>query len=120
MIAHTVSLAALLVTGAATSAPAQDFSGPIVARHYDGRCQMTVHGEETVFLVVVTGLERSEPLSVSSNSEGELRRWKSKSEADGRYAVIILPQVKGKTSGKDTVEVTSSKCRVRATFPWRE
>ena len=109
-----------VLIGWATAAPAQTFESPVVASARAGPCKMTVRGENTAFLVVVTGLEPGESLQIISNSEGEIRKWTSQAQDDGRFGTIILPLVVGKSFGSANLEVVGKRCRIEASYPWRE
>ena len=105
---------------AAGAVHGQDDIGPVIAQTKAGPCRMTVSGEGSSFLIVVTGLQPNEPLKITSNSEGEVGSWDSHAQDDGRYATIVIPLVKGKTFGTASLEVVGRKCRIEASYPWKE
>ena len=100
------------------AAPASDM--PVVARASDGPCRMTISGVGQYFAIEVTGLAPGEDLVFESLSEGEAIKSGTKASQSGTYASIVIPLVKGKTSGTATVIVTGSRCRIQASYPWRE
>lgn len=81
---------------------------------------MTVSGEGSSFLVVVTGLTPGEPLKVTSTSEGEVIHWDSNAQDDGRFGTVVIPLVHGKSFGTANIEVVGQRCRIEASYPWRE
>ena len=81
---------------------------------------MTIRGGDSSFLIVVTGLEPGERLELTSNSEGEIGKWTSQAEDDGRYATIVIPLVTGKSFGTANLELIGKRCRIAASYPWRE
>jgi hypothetical protein len=81
---------------------------------------MTISGQGSSFLVAVTGLAPNEPLKLMSNSEGEVLNWESAAEDDGRFGAILIPLVKGKTFGTARFELVGQRCRIEASYPWRE
>ena len=93
---------------------------PVVARAKAGPCQMTISGANSSFLAVVTGLKPNEPLKVVSNSEGEVLHWDAEAQDDGRYGMILIPLVRGKSFGTARFEVIGQRCRIEASYPWRE
>lgn len=116
----TISLLSTALTGWAGAATAQAIDSPVVSSAKAGPCTMTVHGEGTAFLIVVTGLEPRESLQIISNSEGEIRKWTGEAQDDGRFGTIILPQVIGKSFGSANVQVVGKRCRIEASYPWRD
>lgn len=101
-------------------ARANDDAMPVVARASDGPCRMTVTGNGKYFAVNVTGLLPDEELTVTSESEGEIGTNTSTAAANGSYYAIDIPLVQGKSSGMGTFTVEGSRCRVQASYPWRE
>ncbi|HZB69748.1 MAG TPA: hypothetical protein VE403_05235 [Sphingomicrobium sp.] len=81
---------------------------------------MTIYGENTSFLATVTGLTPNEPLKLTSNSEGEIRRWDGTAQEDGRFGIILIPLVVGKSFGTARFELVGQRCRIEASYPWRE
>jgi hypothetical protein len=102
----------------ATAAKLDDL--PVVARAKAGPCQMTIYGDNSSFLATVTGLTPNEPLKLTSNSEGEIRRWDGTAQEDGRFGVILIPLVVGKSFGTARFELVGQRCRIEASYPWRE
>lgn len=113
-----VSAVRLLSTSESIAASSQDL--PVVTEAKAGPCRMTVYGENSSFLVVVTGLVPGEALKVTSTSEGEVLRFGGTAEDDGRYGTVVVPLVKGKSFSRATLEVIGQRCRIEASFPWRE
>jgi hypothetical protein len=93
---------------------------PLVAKGSDGPCRMTVSGGGHYFSIQVTGLKPGEQLAVTSASEGEVMNMTATAERDGSYSAIDIPLVQGKTSGTGTFTVEGSRCKVHASYPWRE
>lgn len=92
----------------------------IVSEAKAGPCRMTVLGGTSSFLIVVTGLKPGETLNITSRSEGEVLRWESAAQDDGRYGTVVIPLVKGKSFGTASLEVAGQRCRIEASYPWRE
>jgi len=116
----TIGLISTFLMSWAASAQSQTPESPIVVTAKAGPCVMTVRGEDLAFLIVVTGLLPGETLQITSNSEGEIRKWTSQAQDDGRYGTIILPAVTGKSFGSANLEVVGKRCRIEASYPWRE
>ena len=120
----TLVLFARVAAAAAMGLAAPALAAPddllLVAKTRAGPCTMTVEGGPSNFLITVTGLEPDETLALTSNSEGEVMKFEGKAQADGRYATIAVPLVEGKSFGQDTFEVVGRRCRISATFPWKE
>jgi len=93
---------------------------PVVARSKAGPCQLTILGRDSSFMATVTGLTPNESLKLTSNSEGEIVRWDGKAEDDGRFGVILIPLVTGKSFGIARFELVGQRCRIEASYPWRE
>jgi hypothetical protein len=114
------SLFSTAMIGFAATASSQTSESPVVASAKAGPCTMTVRGESVAFLIVVTGLEPGESLQIVSNSEGEIRKWMGQAQDDGRFGTIILPAVIGKSFGSANLQVVGKRCRIEASYPWRE
>ena len=91
----------------------------LVAEARDGSCHLTVEGQGQVFEVHVAGLKPGESLNVVSVSDGESLTSSPNARQDGSYGVTLFPAVEGKASGKVTLSVKSSRCRLKVTFPWQ-
>jgi hypothetical protein len=102
----------------ATAAQSDDL--PVVARAKAGSCQMTISGRGSSFMATVIGLTPNEPLKLTSNSEGEIIRWDGQAQDDGRFGVILIPLVVGKSFGSARFELVGQRCRIEASYPWRE
>lgn len=113
-------LSLVAASGGAVAAPLPDPDAPVVARASAGPCRMTVFGASPYFMVKVTGLQPNEPLEIISNSEGEVLRQASTAERGGEYLAVVIPFVKGKSFGSATYTVSGRRCRIEASFPWRE
>jgi hypothetical protein len=109
-----------LLTGSIEARAGQSDDIPIVARAKAGPCQLTISGLDSSFLATVTGLSPNEPLKLTSNSEGEIMRWDGKAQEDGRFGVILIPLVTGKSFGTARFELVGQRCRIEASYPWRE
>ena len=69
--------------------------------------------------VSAAGLKPGESLNVVSVSDGESLTSSPNARQDGSYGVTLFPAVEGKASGKVTLSVKSSRCRLKVTFPWQ-
>jgi hypothetical protein len=69
-------------------------------------------------LISVTGLQPNEDLKLEQRSENEGGQSKAKADGTGNYRTLIMPFVKGKTSGTASFEVTASSCKIGFSFPW--
>ena len=106
--------------GAAQETKAQSSDLPKVTEAKAGPCRMTVSGEGSSFFVVVSGLQANEPLKITSRSEGEVLSWESTAQGDGRYVTVTIPLVRGKSFGTANLEVVGRRCRIQASYPWRQ
>ena len=115
---------AFLLIGAlvASSVPssAQLPGHPVIATSKAGPCRMTVQGGPSSFIIITTGLEPGEKLQLTSDSEGEVGRWESSADGEGRLAQVIIPLVVGKSFGSARFEVVGKRCRIEVSYPWRE
>jgi len=93
-------------------------SAQIIAEARNGPCHLTAEGEGLIFTVHVDGLSPGESLSLKSVSNGESLTSSAKARPDGSYGVTLLPAIEGKSSGKVTISVKSSRCQLQITFPW--
>ena len=109
-----------LFTGSIAAKARESDEPPVVARAKAGPCQMTISGADSSFLAIVTGLAPNERLKIMSNSEGEVLNWESTADDDGDYRVIVIPLVIGKSFGTARFEVVGQRCRIEASYPWRE
>ena len=120
-LSRTLRLRAIvLVSGSLATGVRVSDEAPVVARARAGPCQLTIAGRTSSFLATVTGLAPNEPLKVMSNSEGEVLNWEATAEDDGSYGVIVVPLVRGKSFGTARLEVIGQRCRIEASYPWRE
>jgi len=90
----------------------------LMAEDRDGKCHMTVDGDGQVFTVHVDGLKPGESLNLKSVSDGETLTSSAKARPDGSYGVTLFPAVEGRTSGKVTLWIKSSRCQLQTTFRW--
>jgi len=109
-----------LFAGSIEATAGQADDPPVVARAKAGPCHLTISGQNSSFLAVVTGLTPNEPLKIVSNSEGEVLNWDARAQDDGRYGMILIPLVRGKSFGTARFEVIGQRCRIEASYPWRE
>ena len=109
-----------IFAGSTEATAAKSDDSPVVARAKAGPCQMTISGGTSSFLAVVTGLAPNEPLKLTSNSEGEIIRWDGNAQEDGRFGVVLIPLVIGKSFGTARFELVGQRCRIEASYPWRE
>jgi hypothetical protein len=91
-----------------------------VASASDGPCTAIVKREGPLFSFEVFGLEPGESFPVSSISAGERIDFAATASKDGYYLVVLVPNVKGRSSGIARVEFESRRCRIRVSFPWRD
>ena len=46
------------------------------------------------------------------------RAFLVKADGTGNYSTLVMPFVKGKTSGTASFQVTASSCKIGLNFPW--
>lgn len=68
--------------------------------------------------IVVTGLQPREEFQIDQQSGNEGAQTKATAEVDGSYRVILMPFVKGQSSGKVRFNVNGKSCRVGVEAPW--
>jgi hypothetical protein len=112
ILVTTIALLSLLL------APALRAEGPVVADVRDGPCHMVISGEYAIFSVRVEGLVPGELMSFESISNGERMADTRSASADGTWGSVLLTQVLGSNTGTTTVTIKSSRCTLKATFPW--
>lgn len=113
-----ILIGAIALSGSAMAGAADEAA--VVARSKDGPCQMVVTGGGQAFSINVTGLVPGEPLTITSESEGEVLKGAATAAADGSYSVIDFPLVQGKSAGVGTFTVKGSRCTVKASYRWHE
>ena len=69
-------------------------------------------------LVVVTGLQSKEEFQITQRSGTESAQTKATAAADGTYRTLVLPFVKGQSSGKLKFAVSAKACTVDIEAPW--
>lgn len=111
---------AVLIGAPVAVAAAQIPDVPVIATAKAGPCKMTIQGGPSSFLAIVTGLAPGELLRITSDSEGEVMKWETRAQDDGRLAQIIIPLVRGKTFGTAFLRIAGQRCQIEASYPWRE
>jgi hypothetical protein len=69
-------------------------------------------------LITVTGLQPNEDFKLEQRSEDEGGQTQAKADGTGNYSTLVMPFVKGKTSGTASFQVTASSCKIGLNFPW--
>jgi hypothetical protein len=92
---------------------------PIIGK--DAGCSLeallgTPDGE--VVLITGSGFPPSTSVPMSSDSAGEVTTGVWQVNAKGELASMVLPQVRGKTSGDTTVFLKSPACAPKISFHW--
>jgi hypothetical protein len=87
----------------------------------DGACsleaQLVTPDADAVF-ITGHGFTPNIPVPQSTDSAGEVMMGTWPSNAKGDLATIVLPAVRGKTSGDATILVMAPACRPKITFHW--
>jgi hypothetical protein len=68
--------------------------------------------------IVVTGLQPREQFQVDEQSGNEASQTKATAESDGSYRSILMPVVKGQSSGTFRFNVNGKSCQVGVEAPW--
>jgi len=68
--------------------------------------------------IVVTGLQPREEFQIDQQSGNEAAQTKATAESDGSYRVILMPFVKGQSSGTFRFTVNGKSCLVGVEAPW--
>jgi len=69
-------------------------------------------------LIVVTGLQSKEEFQVVQRSGNEGAQAKATATEDGTYRTLVLPFVKGQSSGKLKFSVSAKACAINLEVPW--
>jgi hypothetical protein len=72
----------------------------------------------TLFTVYGDGFEPNEELEVTSNSSGEVAKFKIIADVNGRFTNILLPAVVGQQSGSVTYTVIGKAGTLTVSFDW--
>ena len=94
-------------------------SYPIQAKHGNSRIWvelMTTTGD--LFAIYGEGFEPNEELEITSDSEGEVAKYKSEADGNGRFINMLLPAVVGKESGVVTYTVVAKVGTLTVSFEW--
>jgi hypothetical protein len=86
-----------------------------------GACNIsaTMMGQNySVVLVVVNGLQSKEEFQVAQRSGSEVAQTKATAAGDGTYRAIVVPFVKGQSSGKLKFTAIAKACSVDIEVPW--
>jgi hypothetical protein len=92
---------------------------PIVSK--DGNCSLEAllaSPDGEVMLVTGSGFPASTGVPVSSDSAGEVSNTVWQVNDKGELASMVLPVVRGKTSGESTIFVKSPVCAPKISFHW--
>lgn len=86
-----------------------------------GACSIsaTMMGQNySVVLVVVNGLQSKEEFQIAQRSGSEGAQTKATAAEDGTYRAIVVPLVKGQSSGKLKFAAIAKACSVDIEVPW--
>jgi hypothetical protein len=88
-----------------------------------GQCSISATmGMPNYFMVsiVVAGLQPREDFQIDQQSGNEGAQTKATAEVDGSYRVILMPFVKGQSSGKVRFNVNGKSCQIGLKVPWSQ
>jgi hypothetical protein len=86
-------------------------------------CRLSVETSAPNYTGVVihgSGFQPNDALTIDLASGPEGGKQQATATPEGTYTAAIFPAVKGQTSGKASVTITSPKCSVAVQFPWGE
>ncbi len=86
-----------------------------------GACSIsaTMMGQNySVVSVVVSGLQSNEEIQIAQRSGSEGAQTKATAAEDGTYRALVVPLVKGQSSGKLKFTVIAKACSVDVEVPW--
>jgi len=87
----------------------------------NGNCRLSVETmvpDYSVVTVRASGFFPDEHLAVTIKSSDEGAQISAQAGHDGSYVSVIAPLVKGKQSGKASIAITSTGCKLKVEFPW--
>jgi len=100
------------VFGQVVPFPIEETSGPC-------RISATMTGQNYLgVLVVVTGLQSKEEFQIDQRSGSEAGKTTATAAEDGTYRTLVLPFVKGQSSGQLKFSVNAKTCAVNVEVPW--
>jgi hypothetical protein len=100
------------VFGQVVPFPIENTSGPC-------RISATMAGQNYIGVsVVVTGLQSKEEFQIAQWSGSEAAQTTATAADDGSYRTLVLPFVKGQSSGKLKFSVNAKACTVNVEVPW--
>ena len=94
---------------------------PFPIENTEGPCRIsaTMTGPNYIgVLVVVTGLQSKEKFRIDQQWGSEPSRQKATAAEDGTYRTLVLPFVKGQSSGKLKFSANAKACAVNVEVPW--
>jgi hypothetical protein len=92
---------------------------PIQARQGNSRIWVELMASTGgLFSVYGDGFEPNEELEITSNSAGEVAKFKLKVDGNGRFTNLLLPAVVGKESGVVTYTVVGKTGTLTVSFEW--
>jgi hypothetical protein len=94
---------------------------PFPIESVDGSCRLTVKMIAPLYEFVsihAEGMKPDEDFHWTTQSYREGGRFDSKADSRGQWNILVAPFVKGKKKGFTTVELSTSTCRLKVTFPW--
>jgi hypothetical protein len=92
---------------------------PIIANQGNSRIWVELMASTGEFFTVYgAGFEPNEELEITSNSAGEVAKFKSKTDANGRFTNLLLPAVVSKESGLVTYTVVAKAVTLTVSFEW--